>query len=277
MFRLWKRPARAVWPTAVAVNGIVDANRNRSARLCILSALRIRPAAARRTGKQKSAWSCSPGVRLALTVTSAVSAQEAVDQDKAVAEADQQQAAAEAENADAAEAGASERERTQSTDAEELAAIERNAQSATSKPESPEAKQVCRRIEVTGTHFTQARVQRRLEQWAATGLRAIRTGAALRARRSKPVDGHPGPRAWAGYRARPSFRASEPGRPLIRRGQTTARQILAARSRCAHCNRLELVVTRRSWSDRCPENAGPRACGSEDSAGSHRRRCSERY
>ncbi len=104
---------------------------------------------------------------LALAVTSAVSAQEAADQDqdKAVAEADQQQAAA-AENADATEAGASERERTQSTDAEELAAIERNAQSATSKPESPEAKQVCRRIELTGTHFTK-RECRTAEQWAA--------------------------------------------------------------------------------------------------------------
>ena len=91
---------------------------------------------------------------LALAVTSAVSAQDAADQDqdKAVAEADQQQAAAEAENADATEAGASERERTQSTDAEELAAIERNAQSATSKPESPEVKQVCRRIEVKPAH-----------------------------------------------------------------------------------------------------------------------------
>ena len=54
----------------------------------------------------------------ALTVTSAVSAQEAVDQNKAVVEADQRnavaeaeqhKAAAEAEDTDAAEAGASER------------------------------------------------------------------------------------------------------------------------------------------------------------------------
>ena len=105
------------------------------------------------------------GGSLALTVTSAVSAREGADQNKAVAEADQQQPAAEAENADAAETGASERERTQSTDAEELAEIERNAQSATSKPESPEAKQTCRRIEVTGTHFTK-RECRTAEQWA---------------------------------------------------------------------------------------------------------------
>ena len=103
---------------------------------------------------------------LALTVTSAVSAQEAVDQDKAVAEADQQQAATEAETAAAAEVATNERERTESTAAEELAAIERNAQSVTSKPESPEAKQVCRRIEVTGTHFTR-RECKTVEQWAA--------------------------------------------------------------------------------------------------------------
>ena len=102
---------------------------------------------------------------LALTVTSTVAAQDAVERDKPVAEADQQQAVAEAENTDAAEAGASERERTQSTDAEELAAIERNAQSVASKPESPEVKQVCRRIEVTGTHFTK-RECRTAEQWA---------------------------------------------------------------------------------------------------------------
>ena len=55
----------------------------------------------------------------ALTVTSAVSAQEAVDQNKAggtgnaVVEAEQHKAAAEAEDTDAAEAGASERSRNQ--------------------------------------------------------------------------------------------------------------------------------------------------------------------
>ena len=90
---------------------------------------------------------------LALTVTSAVSAQEAVDQNKAVVEADQRnavaeaeqhKAAAEAEDTDAAEAGAS--ERRQSTDAEELAAIERDARIVTIKPESPQVQQVCARL-----------------------------------------------------------------------------------------------------------------------------------
>ena len=189
-------------------------------------------------------------------VTSALSAQEAVDQDKAVAEADQQPAAAEAVNADAAEAEAAtnERERTQSTDAEELAAIEKNAQSATSKPESQEAKQVCRRIEVTGTHFTR-RECKTVEQWAAMDSGQSARGGAS-SRRSKPVDCHTGPRAWAGYRARPSFRAPEPGRPLIRRGLQpvvrrrhgkSLRQGLAA----AQLKSARTAFPSRSWSDRC--------------------------
>ena len=103
----------------------------------------------------------------ALTVTSAVSAQEAVDQNKAVAEADQDKAAAEADDTDAAEPGAGERERErkQSTDAEELAAIKTDARIVTIKPESPEAQQVCRKISVTGTRFTR-RECRTVEQWA---------------------------------------------------------------------------------------------------------------
>ncbi len=125
----------------------------------------------------------------ALTVTSAVSAQEAVDQNKAVAEADQHsaaaeahqhEAAAEAAESDAAETGASERERRQSTDAEELAAIERNARIVTIKPESPQVQQVCRKISVTGTRFTR-RECRTVEQWAegdaqrsADGRRLVR-------------------------------------------------------------------------------------------------------
>jgi hypothetical protein len=98
---------------------------------------------------------------LALTATAAVSAQEAVDKDKA---------AAEAEHKDAAEAGANERERKQSTDAEELAAIERDAAIVTIKPESPQVRQVCRKISVTGTRFTR-RECRTAEQWEEVNAR----------------------------------------------------------------------------------------------------------
>jgi hypothetical protein len=114
----------------------------------------------------------------ALTVTSAVSAQEAVDQNKAVAEADQHKAAAEAEDTDAAEAGASERERRQSTDAEEIAAIERDARIVTIKPESPQVEQVCRKISVTGTRFTR-RECRTVEQWAAVDAQRSADGRRL--------------------------------------------------------------------------------------------------
>jgi hypothetical protein len=121
----------------------------------------------------------------ALTVTSAVSAQEAVDQNKAVVEADQRnavaeaeqhKAAAEAEDTDAAEAGAS--ERRQSTDAEELAAIERDARIVTIKPESPQVQQVCRKISVTGTRFTR-RECRTAEQWAEVDAQRSADGRRL--------------------------------------------------------------------------------------------------
>ena len=112
---------------------------------------------------------------VALTVTS-VSAQEAVDQNKAVAEADQHKAVAEAEDTDAAEAGSS--ERRQSTDAEELAAIERDARIVTIKPESPQALQACRNMSVTGTRFTR-RECRTVEQWAEVDARRSAQGRRL--------------------------------------------------------------------------------------------------
>jgi hypothetical protein len=112
-----------------------------------------------------------------LTATSVLSAQEAVDQNESVAEADQHQVAAEAKGTDAAEAGAGERERTQSTDAGEPAAIATDAPTVANEPEPAQIRQVCRRVSVTGTHFTQ-RECRTVEEWAA--LRAQQSAAGRR-------------------------------------------------------------------------------------------------
>jgi len=112
-----------------------------------------------------------------LAATSAVSAQETVDQNEAVAETDQQQVAADAKDTDAAEAGAGARARTQSTDADEPAAIATDAPTVATEPEPAQIRQVCRRVEVTGTHFTQ-RECRTVEEWAE--LRAQQSSAGRR-------------------------------------------------------------------------------------------------
>ena len=108
--------------------------------------------------------------------TSAVSAQEAVDQKETVAETDQHQVAAEAKDTDAADAGTG--ERTQSPEADELAAaIATDALTVATDPEPAQIRQVCRRVEVTGTHFTQ-RECRTVEEWAE--LRARQSSAGRR-------------------------------------------------------------------------------------------------
>ena len=95
---------------------------------------------------------------LALTVPFAVSAQDqAAD---GVAAAEPNRPAAAADSANAAETSAGERERGQSAGAEGGAA---NAAAAI-KPESPEPRQVCRKIAVTGTRFTK-RECRTVEEW----------------------------------------------------------------------------------------------------------------
>ena len=113
------------------------------------------------------------GSWLALTVTSAVFAQEAEDRNKPVAEAEQNKATAHAEDTDAAEAGTRKRERKRSTEAEELA-----AQVVTIKPESPQVEQVCRKISVTGTRFTK-RECRTAEQWAEVDASRSASGRRL--------------------------------------------------------------------------------------------------
>jgi hypothetical protein len=104
------------------------------------------------------------GGSVALTIPSAVCAQEAVDENKVIAEVDPHTTAVAADDADA-DAADSEPERRPSTAAVELAAVARDAQDATVKPESPQVQQVCRKISVTGTRFTR-RECRTLEQWA---------------------------------------------------------------------------------------------------------------
>jgi hypothetical protein len=189
----FKGPVSPVYGHHTGWNVIVDADRNRSPRY--VSSRHFASAPRAHGGLENEPCVVMfAGVWFALTFTSAVSAQEAVDQNKAVAEADQHKAAAKAEDTDTAEADASERERTQSTDAEELAAIETDARIVPIKPESPQVQQVCRKISVTGTRFTQ-RECRTVEQWAEVDARRSAQGRRVMrdVQSQSSVIGAPGP------------------------------------------------------------------------------------
>jgi hypothetical protein len=94
---------------------------------------------------------------LALTVTPAVSAQDAAASDKAVVEVRDK-------GKDTVETGAADRERKESPEAAKLAAAEGDAPIVEIKPGEAENRQVCRKIAVTGTRFTR-RECRTLEEW----------------------------------------------------------------------------------------------------------------
>ena len=122
----------------------------------------------------------------ALTVTSAVSAQEAVDQNKRCRGGPHPNAPRGSGTAQSRRgSGGHGRSRSRRQRAPDTAInrcrgtrwIERDARIVTIKPESPQVEQVCRKISVTGTRFTR-RECRTAEQWAEVDAQRSATGGA---------------------------------------------------------------------------------------------------
>jgi hypothetical protein len=163
----------AVYGDHTRADVIVDTNPNRSG---IMYPVGISHSRRERTMDWKTRICVVlAGSWFAFAVTSAASAQEAVDQKKTVVEADQHKAAAEAEGTDATERGANPRERSRAPDAEELATVGTGAPSAPIKPESTQVQQICRKISVTGTRFTRRECMT-AEQWAEVNARQSAQG-----------------------------------------------------------------------------------------------------